>query len=232
MAVVKLIKNTIKCQTALIKAVEYITNPKKASAIFVSDNSNFVCATYTAISFEWHRKIYGQEKGIIAHHYVQSFSPDDNLIAEQAHKIGVEFCKKCFPEYQYVVATHNDRSHFHNHIILNSVNLETGGKWHSNKTSLKFLRQVSDELCMQNNLSVIENDTKTPIKSIDRTTYQLALQGKSWKIELVKLLDIAVKSCNSKLQFIDFFNKHNYKIKYTARNITFQKDGEKKGNKG
>lgn len=177
--------------------------------------------------FENMRKAFGQDKGVIAHHYYQSFQKDDNVTPELAHQIGVELAKKMFPNFQVVVSTHIDREHIHNHIIVNSCNIVTGQKWHSNKKSLSEIRKESDKLCLANGLGIITKESK--YKGIDRTTYQLGLKGKSWKINLVRDLEKAVECCKSKDEFISFLNKKDYTVRYTDRHITITKNGEKKG---
>jgi hypothetical protein len=138
----------------------------------------------------------------------------------------VNFVKTAAPNYQVVVATHVDRDHIHNHFIINSVNPQTGYKWHDNKDTVRHLREVSDELCRKYGLSVIDENTKS---GIDQTTYQLAVKGKSWKVDLVKDLDEAILTCKSKLDFIDYLNKRDYKVRYKDIHITITKQGEKKG---
>lgn len=184
-------------------------------------------STNTYKDFENVRKAFGQDKGVIAHHYYQSFSPEDHLTPEQTHQIGVELAKRMFPDYQVVIATHTDRNHLHNHIIVNSCNLVTGQKWYSNKKSLSDIRKESDRLCKQYGLSVIDKQSK--YKGIDRTTYTLATKGKSWKVQLVKDLTEAVGCCTSKEDFIRFLEQHDYSVRYRDVHITIQKNGEKKG---
>lgn len=181
----------------------------------------------TAQQFEIIRKAFNQDKKIIAHHYYQSFSPDDEITPEQAHEIGVELAKKMFTDFQVVVSTHIDKSHIHNHIIVNSVNLETGQKWHSNKKTLAEIRSESNKLCLKNGLSIIDKHSST--KSLDRSTYQLAVKGKSWKLQLVNDISEAREQCKSKEDFIAFLESRDYDVKYRDIHITIQKRGEKKG---
>lgn len=183
--------------------------------------------TNTYKEFENTRRAFNQDKGVIAHHYYQSFQKDDNITPELAHKIGVELAKKVFPDYQVAIATHIDREHTHNHIIVNSCNVVTGQKWHSNKTSLQMIRDESDKLCRANGLGVIEKHSM--YKGVDRTTYQLGLKGQSWKVQLTADLDKAVACCHSKEEFIKFLEKKNYSVKYRDEHITITKNGEKKG---
>lgn len=177
--------------------------------------------------FENMRRAFNQDKGVIAHHYYQSFQKDDNINPEQAHQIGVELAKKMFSNYQVAIATHIDRDHIHNHLIVNSVNIITGQKWYSNKRTLSDIRKESDRLCLENGLGVITKTNK--YQGIDRTTYQLGLKGKSWKINLIHDLDKAVESCKSKDDFISFLNEQGYTVRYTDTHITITKNGEKKG---
>lgn len=177
--------------------------------------------------FENMRKIFRQDKGVIAHHYYQSFQKDDDVTPELAHQIGVELAKKMFPNFQVVVSTHTDREHVHNHLIVNSCNTLTGQKWYSNKKSLSDIRRESDKLCLQNGLGVITKNSK--YKGIDRTTYQLGMKGKSWKINLVQDLEEAAALCRSKDEFIKFLSERDYTVRYKDLHITITKNGEKKG---
>lgn len=241
-------QTSIKCDSHLDNAIRYITKEEKALSLkemkehldkrlnHLSDINSSIGekATYLNCSsqntykdFENMRKAFDQDKGVIAHHYYQSFQKDDNVTPEQAHQIGVELARRMFPNFQVVVATHIDREHIHNHFIVNSCNIVTGQKWHSNKKSLSEIRKESDKLCLANGLGIITKDSK--YKGIDRTTYQLGLKGKSWKINLVRDLEKAVECCKSQDEFISFLNKKDYSVRYTDRHITITKNGEKKG---
>ncbi|MBE6852675.1 MAG: hypothetical protein E7505_04280 [Ruminococcus sp.] len=177
--------------------------------------------------FENMRKAFDKDKGVIAHHYFQSFQKDDDITPEQAHLIGVQLAQKMFQNYQVVVATHTDKEHLHNHIIVNSCNMVTGQKWYSNKKSLSDIRKESDKLCLQNGLGVIQKNSK--YKNIDEATYQLGMKKKSWKIQLVYDLNEAVKLCRSKDDFIKFLSDKDYSVRYKDVHITITKNGEKKG---
>lgn len=223
MAVNQSAENKIKTVAGLTEALAYITNPAKiyeVSRINCSgSNSN------TLEQFRLLRLAFNQNKGIIAHHFIQSFSPNDNITPETVHRFGVEYVKQCFPNYQVVVSTHIDKEHLHNHIIVNSCNMITGKKFYDNKESMKSNRDISDKLCRKYGVSVIS--TKSEFKPIDQTTMQLALKQKSWKIQLLSDLDDAKEKCRSKSEFISFFKSRNYEIRY-EKHITIRKIGEKK----
>lgn len=223
MAVNQSAENKIKTVAGLTEALAYITNPAKiyeVSRINCSgSNSN------TLEQFRLLRLAFNQNKGIIAHHFIQSFSPNDNITPETVHHFGVEYAKQCFPNYQVVVSTHIDKEHLHNHIIVNSCNMITGKKFYDNKESMKNNRDISDKLCRKYGVSVIS--TQSEFKPIDQTTMQLALKQKSWKIQLLSDLDDAKEKCRSKSEFISFFKSRNYEIRY-EKHITIRKIGEKK----
>lgn len=223
MAVNQSAENKIKTVAGLTEALAYITNPAKiyeVSRINCSgSNSN------TLEQFRLLRLAFNQNKGIIAHHFIQSFSPNDNITPETVHRFGVEYVKQCFPNYQVVVSTHIDKEHLHNHIIVNSCNMITGKKFYDNKESMKNNRDISDKLCCKYGVSVIS--TQSEFKPIDQTTMQLALKQKSWKIQLLSDLDDAKEKCRSKSEFISFFKSRNYEIRY-EKHITIRKIGEKK----
>lgn len=223
MAVNQSAENKIKTVAGLTEALAYITNPAKiyeVSRINCSgSNSN------TLEQFRLLRLAFNQNKGIIAHHFIQSFSPNDNITPETVHRFGVEYAKLCFPNYQVVVSTHVDKEHLHNHIIVNSCNMITGKKFYDNKESMNNNRAISDKLCCKYGVSVIS--TQSEFKPIDQTTMQLALKQKSWKIQLLSDLDDAKEKCRSKSEFISFFKSRNYEIRY-EKHITIRKIGEKK----
>lgn len=232
MAIVKEIKKSIKAQKYVNDSISYILLPTNKSG-------NEKCFKFTCINcegdeaddlskqFRFVRKVFDKDNNILAHHYVQSFSPNEKISSELAHQIGVELSKKVATGFQVIVSTHIDKGHIHNHIIINSVNMETGMKWRGNGDTLKVLRKESDKICKAYGLSVIEN--KSGLQGIDQTTQKLAEQGKSWKVDLCKALNEAIKLCNSKDDFIAFMKNKKFLItRYTDLNITFQKIGEKR----
>ena len=90
-------------------------------------------------------------------HFIQSFKPGETT-PEQAHQIGCEFIERCFGnDFEVVIGTHTDRAHIHNHIIVNSVSFVDGHKYRSTPQTLYELRSISDELCREHGLSVIDN---------------------------------------------------------------------------
>ena len=229
MAIVKTISPKIKTQVHLSEALAYITKDEKVSDCYYHNCVNDTDIEAVAEEFQSTRIMLRQDKGIIASHICQSFSPEDKITPEIAHAIGKQMIERCFPDYQVVLATHKDREHIHNHFIINSVNLIDGKKFYENKSTLKMIRKVSDELCYRHNLSVIEKENAAKYSPLDQATRNAAMQGRSWKFNLVRDLDAALDSCKNKIEFIVFLEVKGYEVNFTNQNITFRKNGMKKG---
>ena len=232
MAVVEPVRKPIKAHQYVTDSISYILSPEnrngdekcfKATCLNCENGG----AEDLAKQFFEIRRAYDKDDKRLAHHYVQSFSPNEKVTPELAHQIGVELVKKIAPDFQVIVSTHIDKDHIHNHIIINSVNPSTGLKWVNNKTSLKAIWQESDRLCKQYGLTTI--DKQSGLRGIDQTTQKLAEKGESWKVELCRVLDDAVIMCNTKNEFYAYMKRKGFEItRYTDRHITFQKIGETK----
>lgn len=104
------------------------------------------------------------KRTVLARHLIQSFMPNE-VDADTAHQIGLELCEKHLQgKYQYVLATHVDKGHIHNHILFNNVSFIDYHCYNSNKRSYKEIREISDELCKEYGLNVIENWIKTRLE--------------------------------------------------------------------
>ena len=235
MATVKSVKSAIKSREYVAKSIKYILSPENKEGNEKCIQSSFLnccgdCTNDFVMQFEITRLAFGKNDNILAYHYVQSFSPNEKITPEIAHQIGKELAECVAPGFQVIVATHIDRDHVHNHILINSVGMKTGMKWLGNLATLKNMREQSDRLCREYGLSVINQ--KTGLRGIDQATQKLAEQGRSWKVELCRALDEAVKQCSRKKEFTEFMKRKGFEItRYTDRHITFQKIGETKKNK-
>ena len=161
------------------------------------------CADSALDEFIFVKKQFHKEDGRQYYHFVQSFSPEDELTPEIAHEIGLRFAES-FPEYQVLVATHVNTGALHNHIILNSVNMKNGRKYHQSRDDLLRLKEYSNQLCMEYGLSVTEVKAKDD-RGKDRPT---------WKKDLVQTARMAMLWCNTKEGFIEYMEEHGYKIKW------------------
>lgn len=146
--------------------------------------------------------------GNIAYHAYQSFKTGE-VSPELAHKIGVELAKEMWSEYQVVVATHFNTGTYHNHFVVNSVNMFTGKKFNCNKGAYYHFRELSDKLCKEYNLTVIENPKgKTP-----RSIYFAEKRGEPTKYNLMRqAIDEAIAICLTYDQFKKAMYKKGYII--------------------
>lgn len=112
------------------------------------------------------KKQYGKDDGYIAWHGYQSFKPDE-VTPEQAHQIGLQLAREMWGDrFQIIVTTHLDKDHLHNHFCFNSVSFIDGGKYNYSKAELRKLRNVSDRICAEHGLSVIEKSHKAPLRQV------------------------------------------------------------------
>lgn len=218
----------VKTRDHLANLLNYTANLKK------TQNGKLLtyegCQDTTAYNdFETVRKQSGKTGGILAHQMIQSFAPGE-VDPETAHQVGVELARQMLPGFQFSVATHVDRNHVHNHIVFNSVSAATGMKYHSNLASLALMRDAGDKLCLAHGLSIIQNPSG--YRGLDKTTYELAAKGKSWKVGLCADLDDILKGDRpprNMRQFVKALQKREYDVRVTDRHITVKKRGEKKG---
>ena len=107
------------------------------------------------------KRAYGKTDGVQYYHVIQSFKPGE-VSPELALEIAKEFAQEHLPGYEAVIAVHVDRQHIHAHTIFNSVNADTGGKYHSTpQTYCSQIRAISDRLCREHGLSVIMQGEST-----------------------------------------------------------------------
>lgn len=168
---------------------------------------------------------------ILARHLIQSFMPGE-ATPEIAHQIGMELCKRILKnQYEFVLTTHIDKDHIHNHIIFNNVNMVTGKCYQSNKRSYHQIRYQCDKLCKENNLSVIDEFYETyrkKYKTNGKSWYEndQFKKGTSWKSRLQFDIDRAIKQANNWDDFLKKMTTLDYEIKY-GKHIAFKhKDKE------
>lgn len=175
--------------------LDYIMNPKKTDGgILVS---TYACSPETAADeFMLFRQEYQQNTGrtqdneVIGYHVRQAFKPDE-ITPEEANEIGKELASRMTDDqFAYVVATHIDKHHIHNHIIICSTDLEGQHKYRDVKQSAKDLAQISDSLCMEHSLSVIQNPQD---KTVTYDKWQGNQRRFTHRDELRMIIDTALR---------------------------------------
>ena len=154
-----------------------------------------------------------QGKGSVkAIHYIQSFSPDDNVTPELAHKIAKAFLRKAFgDDVQAVIATHVDKGHLHSHIIINSYSL-SGQKYYANSKSLNRIREISDGVCIAFGIKPNPNLTGKG-KSINHREWEHRKNGTSWKQQIRDEIDKLIPTVNSLDELLQTLEEHGYEVK-------------------
>lgn len=172
------------------------------------------------------KKLYRKTDGRMYYHFVQSFSVGEDISPEKAHEIALRFASETekFKDFEIVVSTHIDRDHIHSHFVLNSVNAQTGKKFHISKNEVDQLMHESDKLCTEYQLPVLQPKPKSKrTKSMSDREYRIAAKGQSWKIQLEAVISNAMQYAVSKEHFIELMELEGYQVKWTAerKNITY-----------
>ena len=212
-------------KSTLNLAIDYIVNGDKTDEqILVSTHK---CHQETAhTQFLRTRNDAGTKGNVLARHLIQSFLPGETT-PEIAHQIGMELCKKILKnEYEFVLSTHIDKGHIHNHIIFNNVNMVTCRCYQSNKKSYHQIRYQSDKLCKENSLSVIDEfyeSYKKKYKINGKSWYEneQAKHGTSWKSRLQFDIDRMIKQSKDWDEFLKKMADLGYEIKY-GKHIAFK----------
>lgn len=197
------IKSTLKA------AIDYILDPEKTDGKLLA--SSFGCGLETAdIEFAWTRETAGERGTHLGRHLIQSFKVGETT-PEEAHKIGQELAEKILGgKYEYVLTTHVDRGHLHNHLIFNAVSFVDYKKYHSNKQSYHFIRRTSDRICAAHGLSVVEpgEDRGKSYKE-----YTAERQGTSYKAKLKAAVDLLIPQVKDFEELLSHLEAAGYEIK-------------------
>ena len=190
----------IAVHTTPVYTLEYIVNGDKTDEMKYVTGIN--CPTNAEEAYDFFQRNFEKYSGerfykkvvddeskerIRIHHYVQSFSPEENITPEEANRIGIEWAKKVFGnDYQVIVSTHVDKKHIHNHFAVSPYSID-GKAWYANYKSLKKCRAISDEIAKSHGLDIIE---KPKHKNTMKYNEWLARQnGTSWKAKAAEKID-------------------------------------------
>ena len=219
-------------KTTLKKAIDYICNGDKTDdEIYVTTH---LCSRENAHKeFELTKKQFNSRTKTLAYHLIQSFVPEE-VSFEEAHQVGMELCEKILEgKYEYVLATHIDKDHIHNHIIFNSIDVDEGKVYHSYYGSYMNIRNQSDRLCKEHNLSVIDQETQREINEIKRRKFvnwydwNEDKKGSSYKSRLQFDIDRSIKQSVNWQDFLSKMESYGYEIKF-GKHIAFRKKGQQR----
>lgn len=213
----------------------YIINPKKAavvSSIMLDDNKNY------AEQFADTAKIWNKAqspKSRKYYHFIHSFSPDDNISPERAHRLTEELCKKFFPHSEIVIATHTDTNHIHSHIVINSVNFDNGKMLQISPKRYAAIKDYSNEIAKRENLTVVNfrKPTKEAVRQSQAERQIILRGGTSWKQELAEVIDLALSSVNNLFDFEKFLNQYGVTLtRNTEKTIAYKHPQKAKAIRG
>lgn len=186
----------IAVSRSLSGILDYVTNREKTVERLIS-GVNCMAQT-TQDEFEAVKKQFRKTDGRSYYHIVQAFAPDDPLDFDTAHEIGLKFAEY-FKGYQCVVVTHMNTAHIHNHIIMNSVNFETGQKFHQSAREMQQAKEYSNQLCREYGLSFTESKADP-------------FRIPAWKKRLCRTIKEAMENCATREEFIAFMAEYGYKV--------------------
>lgn len=222
MAIIK----AVNSKASIAKAINYVTKEEKTEEKLISGKD---CTPTAAIDeMKATKEQWGKIEGRQYTHLVQSFNPEDNITPEQAHKIGKEFIENSdkFKGHEAVIATHTDKGHIHNHFIINSVSFENGKKLHTSKKDLQHLKEYSNELSKEHNLSVPTKGQE--ITHFNQKKYKVIEKSfngkeKSYLVDTATEVSQSLKTATSKEEFIKSMENKGYKVNWTdtRKHITF-----------
>ena len=219
MAVVESIPEKNQTPSAQKGVLDYCMQPSKT---FDEDEQLAYISGYNCIpelaneSFLATQKIFGHEPdGIRFYHFVQSFKIGEAISPQEANEIGMELAK-IFENREVIVATHIDKDHLHNHIVVCSYDLESGLKLHYNQFFLSDLRQKSDEICQAHGLNVLKKyNPNVKSQRLGPKEYRAALNGNSWKMALRVAIDFCMTRATNKDEFQREMKKLGYDMVWT-----------------
>ena len=213
---VKYVTNEEK--TTLDAKIVYAVNPEKTEQVFFTDALNCDSVKTAFEEMQKTKQRFGKTDGVLGYHFIQSFAPGE-ITPERAHELGMEFAQRMFGDrYEVVVGTHLDKAHLHNHIVINSVSFVDGQKYHSSPESYyNTVRGTSDELCRENNLSVITPKGKGKTHS----EWQAEKDGKPTIRGIIRNdIDRIIGEAYTYQTFLVLLQKNGYTIRSGNRKYT------------
>lgn len=242
MAIIKAVSSKAPINTV----IDYVTQEEKVEDRLVT---GFNCNVDTAKKeMQTTKQLWNKTNGRTYKHFIQSFSADEQLTPEQAHKIAVDFVNKCalFNDFEVLVATHQDKDHLHTHFVVNSVNFTDGHKFQMSANDLQAMKDLSDDLCIEQGLTVTHKGRtfagaeREETVAYNKETYQILKQAEQQKVKsYVFDIALAVMECKeqatSREDFIQRLAEKDIETQWSDNrvNITFtdkkrQEQGETK----
>ncbi|MEG7640304.1 relaxase/mobilization nuclease domain-containing protein [Enterococcus faecium] len=226
-------KGTLHSKQGLSSALKYITDPQKTNngELVSGQNINIPSNAYDEMLLTREMAILAgnqpKENERFGFHFVQSFSPEDNLTPEQVHEIGLKTMKAYLGESaEFVIATHTDKEHLHNHIILNATNPKTLKKFQQSKSQLEELKEISDVISKEYGCKIIDRSLKNSHKN-----YLVYLAKNSYRKEIKNKLEFLMNHSHTWEDFKTKARALNLKVDDTKKYTTYLLEGSEQTKK-
>ena len=222
MATVNFIRYQRQSAGALSRVSAYVKQEQKTEGQRLVSGIN--CSPQFSVQeFLATRQMYHKESTVYFYHYTQAFHPEENITGSAAHKLATEFAEKAWPDCEVLVATHTDADHIHSHFIVNAVRPDDGKMLRQGPTTLRHLRELSDELCMRYGYSVLPSQRQKKTDGLSAREYRSAVKGQSWKFRLMNTIENCMRYAGSREEFIRLMESEGYQVKWAKnrKNITY-----------
>lgn len=182
--------------------------------------SGFNCdVNYAKTQMKATRMIYGKDDKVQAHTLIQSFKPGE-VTPEQANKLGYQLAEKVAAGHQVAIYTHTDKDHIHNHLVINSVNMDTGLKFQAHgQKAIQEVKDANDRICLEHGLTIPEEPAKVRYSTAEKSLLE---KGKSsWKDEIREVVDQARGRTSNFKDFSALLNENGVDVKLRGKTITY-----------
>ncbi len=229
---------SVSIRTTVNRSIAYILNPDKTEELLYTTSLN--CMTNAKDAYLAMKTVYEHFSGekfnvplplkgkgsVKAIHYIQSFDPQDNVSPELAHRIAKAFARKTFgDDCQIVIATHTDKNHIHNHLIINTYSI-SGQKFNANKTTLNKIKNYSDRTCLAFGIQPYDK-SKGKGKTMAYNEWQHKNNGTSWKQKIRIDIDRLIGKVKNLDELLAELETQGYAVK-RGKYISIKADGQKR----
>lgn len=247
MAVLKAINVKVGKNASLKGIINYVLQPKKTEEQLTT---GFCCDVPKALEyFNETKEKFGKSKGRQYYHFVQSFPPNENITAKQAHEAAVKFAEKCkkFWGFEMIIVTHKDRDHLHTHFVMNSVSFVDGHKFHITRKELAAMKELQNQMCIELGYSAAPKKgfdmfgkKRTTVTANNAKTFRAIKKGEtkqkeSYILNCKEAFLRSLKMAKTKEQFIELMHAQGFAIEWndSKKHVTFtdlkrKEDGERK----
>ena len=244
MAINKTINKRTNTHGAMRNCIEYVLRQDKTNELFTCvtgpychDEINYDLVYRTFLE---EKKVWDKDSGRMYAHNIISWHKDEQITPEQALEFGKEFAENWFSGFQTLVAVHKDKDHIHCHLVTNSVSYEDGRKLHNTRKDLECMKQLTNQMCRERELTVAEKGKhfdgsqieKGEVIAWSKDKYNLFRQQAkdSFVADCAMAVLKALENCISKEKFIEKMKQFGWNVNWTEKrkHITFQnQDGKK-----